>query len=190
MDTNLNDYLKDIMPTTQTVTAMDFGPFVSDYSSGCKNDETKPDRRGWKRRMVLEALKGMEITSARKMQKVLEERGIKVSTRTVAYAIQILQGSCTKPNTQSNYNYRDNNIVRSHTEIVQSGKTTPVKPEGNVLRLLTEGKTIEEISKVLNISIITVKRHIKKAKQEGLITNMGSKKYPKWTMLSELDSMA
>ena len=169
MNTNLNDYLKDIMPTTQTVTTMDFGPFVSDYSFGCKNDETKPDRRGWKRRMVLEALKGMEITSARKIQKVLEERGIKVSTRTVTYAIQtfILQNPtterCLKPQ----------HSVHTH----------------DILRLLTEGKTIEEISKVLNISIITVKRHIKKAKQEGLITNMGSKKYPKWTMISNLNSM-
>ena len=124
----------------------------------------------------------MEITSARKMQKVLEERGIKVSVMTVAYAIQSLKYHCTESNTQSNYNYKINNIVRSHNHIVQ-GDT--LKPEGNVLRLLTEGKTIEEISKVLNISIITVKRYIKKAKQEGLITNMGSKKYPKWTMLSE-----
>ena len=146
MNTNLNDYIKDIMPTTQTVTSMDFGPFVSDYSCGCKSDETKLDRRGWKRRMVLEALKGMEITSARKMQKVLEERGIKVSTRTVTYAIQILKGSCTKPNTQSNYNYIDNNIVRSHNNLVQ---TTPLKPEReirqeNISRVIKSLKTIDE----------------------------------------------
>ena len=182
MNTNLNDYLKDIMPTTQTVTTMDFGPFVSDYSCGCKSDETKLDRRGWKRRMVLEALTGMEITSVRKMHQALKEKGIEVSIRTVAYAIQSLQGSCAKPNTQSNYNYIDNNIVRSHNHIAQ---TTPVKSEDNVLRLLTEGKTIQEISKLLKMSDKTVKKHIKKAKQEGLITNMGSDKYPKWTMLSE-----
>ena len=151
----------------------------SSFFKVVKDNGTRPVRKGEKTRMVLEALKGMEITSVRKMQKVLEERGIEVSTRTVTYAIQILKGSCVKPNTQSNYNYIDNNIVRSHSHIAQ-GDT--LKPEGNIPRLLTEGKTIEEISKVLNISIITVKRHIKKAKQEGLITNMGSKKYPNWTM--------
>ena len=186
MNTNLNDYLKDIIPTTQTVTAMDFGPFVSDYSFGCKNDETKPDRRGWKRRMVLEALREMEITSARKIQKVLEERGIKVSTRTVTYAIKSLKYHFAKPNTQSNYNYIDNNIVRSHNNPAQ---TTPLKPEDNVLRLLTEGKTIQEISKLLKMSDKTIKKDIKKAKDSGIIANMGSKKYPKWTMISNLNSM-
>ena len=179
MNTNLNDYLKDIMPTTQTVTTMDFGPFVSDYYCGCKSDETKTNRMGWKRRMVLEALTGMEMMSVRKMHQTLKEKGIEVSVMTVANAIQTLQGSCTKPNTQSNYNYRDNNIVRSHNNLVQ---TTPVKSEGNILRLLTEGKTIQQISKLLKMSDKTVKKHIKKAKQEGLITNMGSDKYPKWTM--------
>ena len=169
MNTNLNDYLKDIMPTTQTVTAMDFGPFVSDYSFGCKNDETKPDRRGWKRRKVLEALRGMEIMSIRKMHEALKKKGIEVSTGTVANAIQtfILQNPtterCLKPQ----------HSVHTH----------------DILRLLTEGNTIKEISKVLNISIRTIKNYIKKAKQEGLITNMGSKKYPKWTMISNLNSM-
>ena len=169
MNTNLNDYLKDIMPTTQTVTTMDFGPFVSDYSCGCKSDETKTNRMGWKRRMVLEALRGMEMMSIRKMHEALKEKGIEVSTGTVANAIRtfILQNPtterCLKPQ----------HSVHTH----------------DILRLLTEGKTIEEISKVLNISIITVKRHIKKAKQEGLITNMGSKKYPKWTMISNQTPM-
>ena len=162
MDINLNEYLKDIMPTTQTVTTMDFGPFVSDYSSGCKNDETKPDRRGWKRRMVLEALKEMEMMSIRKMHEALKEKGIEVSTGTVANAIRtfILQNPtaerCLKPQ----------HSVHTH----------------DILRLLTEGKTIQEISKLLKMSDKTVKKHIKKAKQEGLITNMGSDKYPKWTM--------
>lgn len=154
----------------------------SSFFKVVKDNGTRPVRKGEKTRMVLEALTGMEMMSVRKMQKVLEERGIKVSVMTVAYAIKSLKYHCTESNTQSNYNYIIDNIVRSHNHIVQ-GDT--LKPEGNVLRLLTEGKTIEEISKVLNISIITVKRYIKKAKQEGLITNMGSKKYPKWTMLSE-----
>ena len=151
----------------------------SSFFKVVKDNGTRPVRKGEKTRMVLEALKGMEITSARKMQKVLEERGIKVSTRTVTYAIQILKGSCAKPNTQSNYNYRDNNIVRSHNNLAQ---TTPLKPEDNVLRLLTEGKTIQEISKLLKMSDKTIKKDIKKAKGSGIIANMGSKKYPKWTM--------
>ena len=187
MDTNLNDYLKDIMPTTQTVTAMDFGPFASDYSSGCKNDETKPDRRGWKRRMVLEALKGMEITSARKMQKVLEERGIKVSVMTVANAIQAFKGdtnkqtsyiSCTKSNVHSNYNYRDNNIVRSHNQTVQD----------DILKLLVSGMTGKSIAHSLGISWETVQRYIKKAKDSGLIHNEGTRKNPKWVLTSEQTS--
>ena len=157
----------------------------SSFFKVVKDNGTRPVRKGEKTRMVLEALKGMEMMSVRKMHQALKEKGIEVSVMTVANAIQILQGSCIKPNTQSNYNYIDNNIVRSHTEIVQSGKTTPVKSEGNILRLLTEGKTIQEISKLLKMSDKTVKKHIKKAKQEGLITNMGSDKYPKWTMLSE-----
>ena len=102
------------------------------------------------------------MMSIRKMHEALKEKGIEVSTGTVANAIRtfILQNPtterCLKPQ----------HSVHTH----------------DILRLLTEGKTIEEISKVLNISIRTVKRYIKKAKQEGLITNMGSDKYPKWTM--------
>ena len=120
---------------------------------------------GWKRRMVLEALRGMEMMSIRKMHEALKEKGIEVSTGTVANAIQtfILQNPtterCLKPQ----------HSVHTH----------------DILRLLTEGKTIQQISKLLKMSDKTVKKHIKKAKQEGLITNMGSKKYPKWTMLSE-----
>lgn len=151
----------------------------SSFFKVVKTDGTKPVRKGEKTRIVLEALKGMEITSARKMHEALKEKGIEVSTRTVAYAIQILQCHRAKSNTQSRYNYIDDNISRSHNQIAQNGT---VKPERNILRLLTEGNTIEKISKTLNISIRTVKRYIKKAKQEGLITNMGSDKYPKWTM--------
>lgn len=154
----------------------------SSFFKVVKDNGTRPVRKGEKTRMVLEALTGMEITSVRKMHQTLKEKGIEVSIRTVAYAIQSLQGSCAEPNTQSNYNYNIDNIVRSHNHIAQ---TTPVKSEGNILRLLTEGKTIQEISKLLKMSDKTVKKHIKKAKQEGLITNMGSDKYPKWTMLSE-----
>ena len=151
----------------------------SSFFKVVKDNGIRPVRKGEKTRIVLEALKGMEITSARKMHEALKEKGIEVSTRTVAYAIQFLKCKCAKSNNQSRYNYIDDNISRSHNQIAQN---CTLKPEENVLRLLTEGKTIEEISKVLNISIRTIKNYIKKAKQEGLITNMGSKKYPKWTM--------
>ena len=151
----------------------------SSFFKVVKDNGTKLVRKGEKTRMVVEALKGMEITSVRKMHEALRQKGIEVSVMTVANAIQSLKYHCTKSNTQSRYNYIDDNISRSHNQIVQDDT---LKPESIIPRLLTEGKTIEEISKVLNISIITVKRYIKKAKQEGLITNMGSKKYPKWRM--------
>ena len=180
MDTNLNDYLKDIMPTTQTVTAMDFGPFVSDYSSGCKNDETKPDRRGWKRRMVLEALKGMEITSARKMQKVLEERGIKVSTRTVTYAIKSLKYHCAKYSTQSNYNYRDNNIVRSHRYIAQGDtlklERNDMKNENDV----AHGDTLKPESNITQDNISRVIKSLKTIDEYLYYTGEGKDKFDEW----------
>ena len=195
MNTNLNNYLKNIMPTTQTVTTMDFGPFVSDYSCGCKSDETKTNRMGWKRRMVLEALKGMEMMSVRKMHEALKEKGIEVSVMTVANAIQSLKGdvnnrnsfrTCTKSNAQSNYNYRDNNIVRSHTEIVQSGKN--VRKDYKVLEGLSKGITISEIAAETGVNEKTIRRYIKKAKDSGIIRNEGTRKNPKWILASEQDS--
>lgn len=164
----------------------------SSFFKVVKDNGTRPVRKGEKTRMVLEALKGMEITSARKMQKVLEERGIEVSTRTLAYAIKSLKGdvnnrnsfrTCAKSNAQSNYNYIDNNIVRSHTEIAQSGKN--VRKDYKVLEGLSKGITISEIAAETGVNEKTIRRYIKKAKDSGIIRNEGTRKFPKWVMTSE-----
>ena len=66
--------------------------------------------------------------------------------------------------------------------------------EGNILGLhnvplkntiienLVKGMTIKDISINLGINEKTVKRHIAKAKDAGIIRNEGSKKFPKWVM--------
>ena len=127
-------------------------------------------KRGEKRRMVMEALEGVEKMSVRKTQAFLKERGIEVS---VGLLTQILKVSPVHYLSHSaTYILTIDNISCSHNE----------NEHPDTLKLLTEGKTIEEISKILNISKITIKRYIKKAKDEGILTNTGSKKYPKWVI--------
>ena len=134
-------------------------------------------KRGEKRRLVMEALKEIEGRhSVRETMAILRERGISVSRGTVA---EILKGTPVQiQDTLSVYNYRIDNISCSLNE---NGHPVP-------LRLLSEGKTIKEIANILNINEKTIKRYIKKAKDEGILTNKGSKKYPKW-VITKMDSV-
>ena len=58
----------------------------------------------------------------------------------------------------------------------------------NILEGLFNGATIPEIAAETGISIITVKRYIKKAKDSGILKNEGTRKNPKWVLTSEQDS--
>lgn len=55
----------------------------------------------------------------------------------------------------------------------------------NILEGLFKGATIPEIAAETGISIITVKRYIKKAKDSGILKNEGTRKFPKWVLTSE-----
>lgn len=127
-------------------------------------------RRGEKRRMVMEALEGVERMSIRRTQAYLKERGIEVS---VGYLTQILKG------TPVHYSTITSNNINNCT-ILSAGNNDSEHPVP--LRLLSEGKTIKEIANILNINEKTIKRYIKKAKDEGILINTGSKKYPKWVI--------
>lgn len=55
----------------------------------------------------------------------------------------------------------------------------------NILEGLFKGATIPEIAAETGISIITVKRYIKKAKDFGILRNEGTRKNPKWVLTNE-----
>lgn len=55
----------------------------------------------------------------------------------------------------------------------------------NILEGLFKGATIPEIAAETGISIITVKRYIKKAKDSGILKNEGTRKSPKWVLTNE-----
>ena len=55
----------------------------------------------------------------------------------------------------------------------------------NILEGLFKGATIPEIAAETGISIITVKRYIKKAKDSGILRNEGTRKSPKWVLTNE-----
>ena len=62
---------------------------------------------------------------------------------------------------------------------------TDVTKGYNILEGLFSGATIPEIAAETGINIRTIKRYIKKAKDSGILRNEGTRKFPKWVLISE-----
>ena len=58
-------------------------------------------------------------------------------------------------------------------------------PTHDILKLLVSGMTGKAIAASLDMSWETVQRHIKKAKESGILRNEGTRKSPKWVMASD-----
>lgn len=166
---NFNNISKEVIDSFITYFDFSFSSFFK--VSGKKGSA---GRRGDKRRIVMEALEGVERMSVRKTQAFLKERGIEAS---VGYLTQILKGTGCSLTISTSYNIKERTILPTGNK---NSEQCPFKE--NILESLVKGITIKDIALNLGINEKTVKRHIKKAKDAGIIYNEGSKKYPKWVM--------
>lgn len=162
---NFNNISKEVIDSFITYFDFSFSSFFK--VSGKKGSA---GRRGEKRRIVMEALEGVERMSVRKTQAFLKERGIEASRGTVAEILNISPVQI--------HNLTSNNI--KERTILSTGNNKIGHPD--ILKKLTCGLSAKDIALELGISWITVQRYIKKAKDAGIIYNEGSKKYPKWVM--------
>ena len=162
---NFNHISKEVIDSFITYFDFSFSSFFK--VSGKKGSA---GRRGEKRRIVMEALEGVERMSVRKTQAFLKERGIEASRGTVAEILNISPVQI--------HNVTSNNI--KERTILSTGNNKIGHPD--ILKKLTCGLSAKDIALELGISWITVQRYIKKAKDAGIIYNEGSKKFPKWMM--------
>ena len=162
---NFNHISKEVIDSFITYFDFSFSSFFN--VSGKKGSD---GRRGEKRRIVMEALEGVERMSVRKTQAFLKERGIEASRGTVAEILNISPVQI--------HNVTSNNI--KERTILSTGNNKIGHPD--ILKKLTCGLSAKDIALELGISWITVQRYIKKAKDAGIIRNEGSKKFPKWVM--------
>ena len=160
---NFNHISKEVIDSFITYFDFSFSSFFN--VSGKKGSD---GRRGEKRRIVMEALEGVERMSVRKTQAFLKERGIEASRGTVAEILNISPVQI--------HNVTSNNI--KERTILSTGNNKIGHPD--ILKKLTCGLSAKDIALELGISWITVQRYIKKAKDAGIIRNEGSKKFPKW----------
>ena len=163
---NFNHISKEVIDSFITYFDFSFSSFFN--VSGKKGSD---GRRGEKRRIVMEALEGVERMSVRKTQAFLKERGIEASRGTVAEILNISPVQI--------HNVTSNNI--KERTILSTGNNKIGHPD--ILKKLTCGLSAKDIALELGISWITVQRYIKKAKDAGIIRNEGSKKFPKWVMI-------
>lgn len=96
------------------------------------------------------------------------------------------QNPTTPPTTNRDLNSQ--NLVPTHD--IKGYKVLEGTFDGfnDTLRLVVSGMTGKAIASLLNISWITVQRYIKKAKDFGILKNEGTRKNPKWVMISEENS--
>lgn len=165
---NFNNISKEVIDSFITYFDFSFSSFFK--VSGKKGSV---GRRGEKRRIVMEALEGVERMSVRKTQAFLKERGIEVSRGTVADILNISPVQI--------HNTTSNNI--KNCTILSAGSNEIGHPD--ILKKLTCGLSAKDIALELGMSWITVQRYIKKAKDAGIIRNEGSKKFPHWVMCDD-----
>lgn len=173
---NFNNISKEVIDSFITYFDFSFSSFFK--VSGKKGSA---GRRGDKRRIVMEALEGVERMSVRKTQAFLKERGIEVS---VGYLTQISMGTF---NEKCSLSISTSNNIKERT-ILSTGKKDSeqhVRIENAIIDSLTKGITIKDISISLGLTERTIRRHIKKAKEAGIIRNEGYGKYSHWIVVED-----
>lgn len=170
---NFNNISKEVIESF--ITYFDFS-FSSFFKVSGKKGST--GRREEKRRMVMEALEGVERMSVRKTQAFLKERGIEVS---VGYLTQI---SMVTFNEKCSLSISTSNNIKERT-ILPTGKKDSeqhVTIENTIIESLIKGVTIKDISDNLRMTERTIKRYVTKAKDAGIIRNEGYGRYTHWVL--------